>query len=233
MDPAELACPHPAACGEGFHLAGSAMAASCTGAAVALVLERASARRGPRALARAHPGGYDLVQVSDQHDGGVQVNYLASYPRSPPPPSGPGAALVSLGSVEHRTDGPARVRFAPDGSVTLWEWRRHGEVMRPDGPARWSESGLGTYHLPDHGLVRSADHPPWRQVMAAALAAGAHPEQLVAWCAWPPAYIAALAPIISSPEPARALADQGVREIGDMVAVLAGTMPLSWAIAGT
>lgn len=147
----------------------------------------------------------------------------------------------SAGAVSHRADGPAVVEVGPHGP-TFAAWRPPDGQLRTDGPqivtsraatARTGPLRYATFVLA--GGVAVEDSRCYDR-FAAMLAAGAPRPQALTWlplgsmlghtCA------ETLRTAGAQPEQMRALWEGGVEDLGVFLAVAAGTLPASWAIAG-
>lgn len=130
----------------------------------------------------------------------------------------------------HREDGPAVVSH--DGAQV--HYYRHGQIHRGDGPAIVA-TGEPSYWYRGHALGAASDFAPGSRLqdrLDELAAAGAHPEHVVGWLAFPQELAVAVCSQVVEPWDLREAYEAGIVDPQMLVEVAAGRTPISWALAG-
>lgn len=182
---------------------------------------------------RVHPeGGYDdrtLVVAAASDSPPRNAHYALTY---------------TLAGARHRADGPALVSRPANARTAHASWYAHGELHRGDGPTSpLSPAGgdQGFYHWQGRRVGDDTSVALSRLSGSARLSKlvsfGAEKDTVVAWLAWekeagPKDTRALIRAGVDGPTAAQC-ARAGVVGREQVIAVADGTLPLSWAAAGS
>lgn len=141
----------------------------------------------------------------------------------------------------HRADGAARVSIRADGRVSSAQWMQDKGFHRSDGPCEVDDTDMCVFALGGEAVVLAGGDEPCddeatTSAFLAHLAAGATRSGALAWMRIEQVggedLVTCVRGASGDPELAVAAMAAGVKDREMVLAVAAGAMPLSWAIAG-